>query len=668
MSDDKNGKKNKKVLRINQQKSSGLSSFIERPIPTEKEVSGFERVMNREARQQEIESNLSEIYRDKDGRLIDVQKMAVRRRHFWRRLVRWGLLLAILIAIGYSAYTYFSPTSDISALEINISAPDNVQTGQPFSYQITYHNPTKFTLSRVDLEMQYPTNFIFANSSLAPTAGNYSWQLANLAPGASAAITISGQLISLPDSANLISARLSYLPGSFSTQYTKEASASTIVSGPGFTIDLQSNDTAFLNQSNNLSLIFSNVQANFLGGFNLSFNLPPEATAGVASLATTTTSPPSNLGTTTPNITVTKIGGQSWQILGVSPGLSRQEIPLFYSISQPGASSTVTVRLAKQLADGQSYVFWEKSINPEVVSSDLNLTLSLNGSSDSGALNFGQALSYTLQYNNKGSHTFKDVAIMASLSGDFLDWSSLKTDSGGLTNNNHTLIWTKQDIPALAQISPGQSGAINFTVNLRPFTSGDLGRGLNIISYAQYSVNNQPVQGASNKSNTISSLLNSDLSLLEKIRYFDENNTPVGSGPLPPAVGQTTSVRVFWTVKNNLHELSDASVIMTLPPYVVFDNRATAGAGTISYDSVSRQVTWYIGRLPVSVYQTDAAFNIAITPTENDRNKILVISPGSTVTAVDTETKASITQKTAPKTTKLEDDDIAGLNNSGIVQ
>ena len=661
----KKAKKNKGL--IDRRESSGLSAFIERPVPTEKEVAGFERVVEREARAQEIESHLSEIYRDKNGDLINVQKMAVRRKHFWRRLVRWFFLLLILGGLAYAADVYFMPTSDISALSINISAPDNVQAGQPFSYQVSFHNPTKFVLSGVDLEMQYPANFIFASASQAPTAGNYSWSLPAMAPGATETISISGQLISLPDSANIIAARLSYLPGTFSTQFTKQATASTIVSGPGFDVDLQANDTAFISQPNDMSLIISNVQANNLGDFNLTFSLPSEATAGLASSTLATSTPGASAGTSTPNVTISKIGGQSWQILGVAPGLGRQEIPLYYQINQKSASSTVTVRLEKQLPDGQSYVFWEKSVNPEVVSSDLNLVLSLNGSTNNGALNFGQTLNYSLQYNNLGTNTFKDVAIMASLSGDFLDWGSLKTDSGGLTNNQ-TLIWTKQDLPALDQIAPGQSGTLNFTINLKPFSASDLGKALNVVSYAQYSVNDQAVQGASNKSNTISSLINSDLSFSEQLRYFDTNNTPVGSGPLPPAVGQTTSVRVYWTVKNNLHELSNANVIMVLPPYVSFNNTNNADLGALNYDPVSRQVTWTIGRMPVSVYQANAAFTISVTPTENDRNKILVLSPGSTVSALDTETQATITQKSAPKTTKLEDDDIAGLNNSGIVK
>ncbi len=679
-------KKEKKARRLSveHQPQSGLSSFIERPVPTDKEVDGFERVVAREIREQEIDSHLSEIYRDPNGRLIDVKKMAVRRRHFWSRLLRKLVWLAILAAIGYGAYNYFfGASNDISALELKITAPDSVIVSQPVAYQITYHNPTKFLMSHLVLEIQYPAGFIFSDASVAPAAGNYNWSLPDLAPGENGNLTINGQLIALPDSANVVLARLSYLPGAFSTQFTKEDSASTLVSGPGFTVNLQANDTAFLGQSNNLTLMFSDVQPNFVGDFNLGFDLPAEATAGVAS--TTAASPSTPIATTTPflgtllatstmptaptstNISVAKVGGQNWLITGLTPGMSVQTIPLLYQINQKTASSTVTVRLFKQLPNGQSYIFWKKTLTPEVVNSDLNLTLALNGSPDNSALNFGQTLNYSLSYDNKGSNIYKDVVIMASLSGAFLDWGSVKTDSGGLTNNQ-TLLWTKQDVPALSQISPGQSGQINFTINLKDFKASDLGKSLNIISYAQYSVNNQSVSGSNNKSNTINSLINSDLSLNEQIRYFDENNTPVGSGPLPPQVGQTTSVRVFWTVKNNLHELAGTSVTMTLPPYVAYNNNASTNVGSVTYDAASRQVTWYIGRLPVSVYSVGAYFNISLTPAAADKNKILVLSPGSIVSAQDTETKAMIIKKVDPKTTKLEDDDIAGLNNSGIVQ
>jgi hypothetical protein len=158
------------------------------------------------------------------------------------------------------------------------------------------------------------------------------------------------------------------------------------------------------------------------------------------------------------------------------------------------------------------------------------------------------------------------------------------------------------------------------------------------------------------------------LSLSEKILYFNNDNQPVGSGPLPPKVGEKSGFKVYWTVKNNLHELTDTRVIFNLPSNVNFDEKNTTNVGGVTYDAALRQVIWEIGRLPVSVYQADAEFGISIIPIENDRNKILVLSSGSTVSANDTETKSLIVKKTGAKTTKLEDDDIAGLNNSGRIQ
>lgn len=659
-------KRTKKVLRVDKQTESSLSAFIERPLPTAKEVANFERVLNHEARNQEIDSNLSEIYRDKQGGLIDVKKLKIKRRQiFLVRLFRNLLWLAICGLAVYFAYLYFfSASNDVSALELKVIAPEKILAAEEFSYTIEYLNPTKFSLTQVRLEIQYPNNFIFSSASQNPSSGNYGWNLGDLAPGETARLEITGKLINKPEAVNVISARLSYVPANLSSQFKKEASASTQMSGPGFQVDLESSNTAFLGQENDLNLIFSDVKNNYLGDFNITFSLPEEANAWVA----TTTESSNSAGLEAKKIGVTKTGGAAWLVSGLSQELGRQEVPLKFKISTPSANSEIVVRLEKRLADGQAYVFWEKIIKPELVKSDLNLTLFLNGSKNDGALNFGQALNYTLSYNNQGANIFSEVVIMAVLDGDFLDWGSLQNERGGELKNNNTLVWTKNEIPELAEIKPGLSGEINFSLNLKNFKDNDLGKKLNIVSYGQYSINNKPVKGEDNKSNTIISRINSDLSLTEQIRYFNDDNVPVGSGPLPPRANEKTSFRVYWTVKNNLHELTDTRVVFNLPAYVKWDEKNTTNVGSLFYDATNHQVVWEIGRLPVSVYRADAEFGISLTPTDNDRNKILILSSGSSVSATDTETKDLIVKKIEAKTTKLEDDDIASLNNSGIVQ
>lgn len=665
-------KKIKRILKVGRDEESSLSSFVERPVPTEKEVATFERIVGREVREAEIDSNLSEIYRDKKGGKVDVKRMNIKKRpNLFVRLLKKLLVLGLLGAAAYFAYSYWlSNGNDVNGLDFKISAPENILAGEEFSYKVTYHNPTKYILSRARLEIQYPENFVFTSASISPKSGNYGWDIADMDPGATGSLTITGRLINQPDSANVAVGYLSYFPGTLSSQFKKEASASTIVSGLGFNVDLNYSNTAFINQDNEIALVFSDVQDNYLGDFNISFTLPVEANASVVGAgdgqATTTASSTVPVGTST-KIIVSKSGGASWQVGNLLQASGRQEVPLTYKIKQRSDNLEIKVRLEKKLENGEAYVFWEKSFKPELISSDLNLTMILNGSKSDGALTFGQPLHYSLVYSNRGRASYKDVVIMAALNSEFLNWNSLVAEKKGEVRNN-TIIWTKNEIPGLAEIKPGDEGTIDFSLNLSAFKDSDQGKDMSVVSYGQYSMNNKAVKNDENKSNTITSKINSDLSLSEVILYFNSDNMPVGSGPLPPKVGEKTSVKAYWTVKNNLHELTDARVVLALPSYVAWDNNNSTNVGNIYYDNATRQVIWEIGRLPVSVYRVDAEFGISLTPSESDRNKILVLSPGATVSATDTETKETIVKKADPKTTKLEDDDIAGLNNSGRVE
>jgi uncharacterized repeat protein (TIGR01451 family) len=606
--------------------------------------------------------------------MVDVKKMKVRHRQLLIiRLFRDLLIFAILAGAAYFSYSYFFDRSnDSNSLEFNITAPDKVLAGEEFSYKVEYHNPSKFVLTQARLEMQYPENFVVTGSSVSPQSGNYGWDLPNIDSGATVTITITGKLINKPDSVNVISGRLSYVPLNYSSVYKKEASASSVVSGPGFQVDLEYNNTAFINQDNAMNLIFSDVKNNDLGDFYLSFSLPDETNVSVASSSSSSdtassTETASSSDLTAQKISITNAGGVSWLINGLSQDLGRQEVPLSYKIGSMIDNPEISVQLEKRMPDGKTYIFWEKTFKPELVKSDLNLTLFLNGAKNDNAINFGDTLNYTLSYSNKGDNTFKDVVVMAALDGDFINFSSLNMEKKGEMRGT-SIIWTKNEIPELAEIKPGQEGEINFSLNVLPFKEGDLGKKMTVTSYAQYGVNDQTASGNDNKSNTIISKINSDLSLSEQIRYFNDDNQPVGSGPLPPKVAEKTGFKVYWIIKNNLHELNDTRVTYTLPSNVNWDEKSNTNVGNVSYDTVSRQVTWEIGRLPVSVYQADAEFGISITPVDDDRNKILVLSTGSTISATDTETNNIITKKTGAKTTKLEDDDIAGMSNSGRVQ
>ncbi|MFA7377628.1 MAG: hypothetical protein WCZ15_02385, partial [Patescibacteria group bacterium] len=110
---------------------------------------------------------------------------------------------------------------------------------------------------------------------------------------------------------------------------------------------------------------------------------------------------------------------------------------------------------------------------------------------------------------------------------------------------------------------------------------------------------------------------------------------------------------------NNLHELRETKISLVLPDYINYVKTDSVAVGDLYFDDSSREVVWDLGRLPASVSLTDASFTISLAPQESDRDKILVISSGAKVSAIDTITREKIESKAGPKTTKLEDDDIA---------
>jgi hypothetical protein len=667
-------KRVKRKIRINREDNSGLSAFVERPVPTENEVENFERVVDREVRHQEIDSNLTEIYSDQKGALINVKKMNVKRKQVLLIQILKPLFTVVLLALAayFSYFYFFARGNDMNGLEFSIIAPEKIVAGAEFSYQIEYNNPTKFPLSNIRVELQYPDNFIFSGSSLEPSSGNYGFNLPDLASGAKGSLTITGKIIAATDSVNVISGRLNYIPANFSSEFKKESSAATIVSGLGFQVGVENSNTAFLGQNNEINLSFFGVENNQLGDFNITFVLPGDATVSLdnsqllAATSTATEKTASSSATSTDGaLLVTANGANSWLITGLNAVNSSNKLNFNYLFKSQPNNTDLIIRLEKKLADGQTYTFWEKTISPDIVKSDLNLTLFLNGSKNNGAASFGDTLNYTLNYSNKGANSFKDAVIMAVVDGSFVDLSSFLADKNGSIEGGK-VVWTKQEVPSLAEIKPGDEGEINFSVKLKNYQASDFGKKLEVSAYSQYGVDNKT--GAdSNKSNIIVTRINSDLSLAEQVRYFNDDNSPVGSGPLPPKVGEKSSFKVYWTVKNNLHELSGTSVVLNLPAQVAWDNSANAGVGNLYYDDSRRAVVWDIGRLPVSVYQVDASFSISVTPSVADQDKILILAPGSVITALDNETQATITKKTTPKTTKLEDDDIASLNNSGRV-
>jgi len=631
-----------------------------------------------EKRESEIEDSLSEIYCDDHGNKIDVNRMKIRRQQgivFWFFNILIFVFIVIMLGAGAFYFIFYNHGTDSTAVDLTINAPDTVSAGQEVVYTFNYSNQEYVGLKNVNIKADYPSDFIFTSADPAPDKNNDTWNISRINQKSSGKIIIKGKIIDKVGAASILLAQMLYTPENFSSEFKKENSASVVIKDLGFIPTFDFSNTVLVGQKQQIDIDLKPLDADYLPQFMM--RMQKDDNIQIDDTIVDNGATGAENGNSLKVEKVKDAQNNIWLISGLQK--KEENFTIKYRIKNKVADSQqIVLTFVASVAD-KDYSFLEQKIPFQVMKSDLNLNLILNGSNNDQPVNFGQTLNYAIAYANKGETAMQDVAIMAVLNSDFVDWTTLSDNNKGREMGN-TITWTKDEIPALAKIDVGEKGEIDFTVNVMPFKENDLGKNFKITSYVQYALgglnklggisssSSSTASGIDNQSNTINSTINSDLGFKEQVRYFDENNLPVGDGPLPPVVGQTTTFKVYWNLTNNLHDLNDVSVQTVLPNGVEWSARNRTSVGTLTYDNSSKTVIWQIGRLPITVFQASAEFDIGLTPTNDQRNKIVVLVSGSKVAASDANTGAAMEKNSAPKTTKLEDDSIAGMSSDGRVK
>lgn len=639
-------------VKIKVQDKSSLAEFTKRPLPTDKELENFEEYVEEEVKEEEVRESLSEIYQDDKGELVDVKKLDIKKKRgffYWFFTIIFSL--AILGGTAYAAYFYLQGGTDPTKFSFSIQGKDKVLAGEEFVAAVDYKNESNSDVDNVKIKLIYPENFVFIESYPAANEKNDAWVIDKILAKQGGKIEIKGKIIGQPGSSNIFLGNINYYPANFSSEFKKEASFSAEVSDIGLNTAFVNGASALVGEKNEIEFKFMPQEKNFISDFRLTAE-PLENMEFIAAK-----DDKENIKNTKPGV---------WEVGSLTQ--EEQIINIGFKFNKKIAD-TQDVKLILEQKDsaGNYRKFFEKVFSYEIVKSDLSLSLIINGSKNDQGIDFGQTLNYSIVYANKGANEMKDVVIMAAVDSDLINWNSIVDKNNGAISGN-TISWSKEEIPELEVLQPSQEGTIDFSLKVKDFGKPEVGKVYQVSSFAQFNVGSGlSVNSASdNKSNTIINKINSDLKFSEQIKYFNDDNIAVGSGPLPPKAGERTSYKVYWTITNNLHELKNLQVETVLPDYAEWDSKNIASVGTIYYDGSSRKVIWQIGNLPLSAYNIDAEFNIAITPSDSQKNQVIVLLAGSSAQAVDSATESPINITNKPKTTKLEDDEIA--NSDGRVE
>jgi hypothetical protein len=110
------------------------------------------------------------------------------------------------------------------------------------------------------------------------------------------------------------------------------------------------------------------------------------------------------------------------------------------------------------------------------------------------------------------------------------------------------------------------------------------------------------------------------------------------SGPVPPRVGERTTYKVTVVTEAGVNGVTDAMFTSSLPQYVEWVGNAS-GDGTLTYNPVSKQLSWNVGDVAGGA-RAQHSFSVSILPSTSQVGTTPVLLNAQRVRANDSFTSA----------------------------
>lgn len=589
----------------------------------------------------EIDAGLSAIYGDERDDLKVVTKGGSRLTRFLLRAI--GVLSAIcLLSLGgFVVYSrYFGPEQQGKPLVMTFIALDELQSGAPATIELSYANQTSYPLTTVEIDVNLPSGFILKNAVPATTsATEMVFNLGTLPGKSDGRILIEGVWNSDVPSTTGIQALASYQPANFNAQFhdivTKTIATNTsttvvLIDAPAvanvgeavtYTVHVQNTGTE--------TLIAPQVKLTLPDGFFVQTSVPALAAGGA---------PIYTLPDILPATPTT-----------LDPAVVSESVIVVTGTFASDASGAQTVSVVSGIAGERFSPQTTATALTDVKGSALSLLMVGNGSQGTVVADPGSLFRVALRIENTSDAAVSDaVALLDFTAEDNLpiDWGAAILAGGKVTAKGIVF-----DTKAIGTIAAGSHKTLDLAFPLKT--------DLSAVS-STFSVAFSATRGAITvQASPLTVQLNSDAAIFSTLRYFDDDGAPLGSGPLPPVVGDTTHYRATWTIASGLHGLNAVTVSATLPEGVTWDDFSTATSGSMSYDASSRTVRWTTSSIPAGSATVTARFSVSITPTVADVGLAKTLVGKTVLNAKDDMTGSVLERSADAVTTECEGDVLA---------
>lgn len=533
----------------------------------------------------------------------------------------WAGLLGLVI-IGVLAFLAFRPQhpepTKNANVSVNISAVDIVPAGGEVIYKIQINNNDPAKLVDMDLELVYEDGIKYVSST--PPADNSSgsrFPVPDLSNGQNAVLMIKTTATGNINEDKQLVARLHYKFDNFSSEFTEEASHSVRLVAADIILDMTGPEKATNVQTANYDIFYRNDSDKDIAGARIQVTYPNE-------FKYVGSDPAPSLGQNIWNLNNLERNGTgkisfNGNFAGTKPGQAVAFKIEFLALDSTGSFFTQSSTTYMTVIDAQPLSIEQKVLNE----------------AQGGIVKPGESIQYEAKFQNNTQVTAHGLNVVVEFDSKAIDPADIKADAGLVSGD--TITWNAAGVPALERLNPGESGIVRFSVELKNPAVKDSSENITVVTKSR-------IKSAENavflEGNEVTLKVSSPSSI--------ESSTAFVSGPLPPKVGQTTTLQVSVALRNGSNDYREGSLIGYIPLGTSFDKSSIPGtdSAAVKFDSATGKLTWTVGQLSAhagsAVPLRTLKFNVTFTPTNNMANQPITLFKTISFTAKDSFTEQPI--------------------------
>lgn len=553
--------------------------------------------------------------------------------------ILWTILgVAFLFFLGSILFVYFSFTQGkvgvrADAILISTDHSVSVASGELFKIDFTIQNTNQISIEDAELVLEYPIGTSTADS-VTEEVRRKRVTLGNLEAGGYVQHTEQVRFFGKSDERIMVNVVLEYKVPSSNAIFEIPRQIEVGLSSAPVRISVDALESLTAGQTVTFDVTIESNAAEALENVMIVAEYPFGFSFIDTDFDTVLNNNTWRIDTLKPN------ESKEFQVRGTLAGQNNEERRFFFNVGVESTEEENTIGLA--LNGLEHFVKISKPF--------LDFDLLFGGeSADVFVRSSEDVLDGKIILRNTTNQAIRDAEILLTLNEPIFDKFRVRPQNGFFDSQNGILKWNKQTLEQLSFIAPGEIKELSFTIGLLPSIRDDGTINKNPELTLNTSVrgrrSNEQAVDEEIKTNVLKKIILQTVPVLATTsRYQSEMFT--NSGPIPPRADQETTYEVSYDLRNSSSDIENAQMTTRLPQHARWKGIVVPSSEKVSYNEITREITWNIGSLAAGVGYISAprvvSFQVGIIPSTSQIGESPLLVENNEFVGYDTYTKTNV--------------------------